>query len=86
MGLLHRAGDRFRAVVANQFEEFAHLPGQGAIRIGELSEIRLGHRSEQQHEPLLRGRALRRGHLRVEFFLKAFGAEGLAAFPPSRHF
>ena len=34
--------------------------------------------------PLLRGRALRRGHLRVEFFLKAFGAEGLAAFPAAR--
>ena len=48
VGFLHRAGNRFRAVVANQFEQFAHLPRQGAIRVGKLSQIRLGSRPEQR--------------------------------------
>ena len=70
VSFLHRAGDRFRTVVANEFEQFAHLPDQGAIGVGKLSQIRLGNRPEQQHQPLLGGRVLRGGHLRVEFLLE----------------
>ena len=55
VGFLDRAGDRFGAVVADEFEQLAHLPGQRAVGSGELSQIRLGDRSEQEHEPLLRG-------------------------------
>ena len=39
MGLLHRSGDCLRAIVANQREQFADLPGEGAIRIRESSQI-----------------------------------------------
>ena len=48
VSFLDRAGYGLGAVVANELEEFAHLTGQGAIRVGELSQIRLGHRAEQQ--------------------------------------
>ena len=49
-----------------------------------LSQILLRQPARATHEPLLRGRALRRGHLGVEFFLESFGAERLAALPAAR--
>jgi hypothetical protein len=39
MGLLHRGGCGFRSVVANQFEQLADLPGEGAIGAGEFTQI-----------------------------------------------
>jgi len=33
---LHRGGNRFRAVIANQFEQLANLTCQGAIGLGKL--------------------------------------------------
>ena len=34
-----RGGYRFRAIFTNQSEQFAHLARQGAVRIGEPSQI-----------------------------------------------
>ena len=83
VGFLHCAGDRFRAVIANQLEQLADLTCQGAVGVGKLSQIQLGYGAEEAHEPLLGGRTLRGSHLRIEFFLETFGPEGLAALPAS---
>ena len=81
VGLLDCAGNGFRAVVANQVKQLVHLPDEGAIGSGKFPQIRFGDGPEQEHQPLLRRRALRGRHLRVEFFLEALRAEGLAALP-----
>ena len=33
------SGDCLGTVVTNQLEQLANLPGQGAVRVGELSQI-----------------------------------------------
>jgi len=83
VGFLHRGGHSFRAVIANQFEQLAHLACQGTIRAGKFPQIRLSNGAKQPHEPLLCGGALRGGHLRIQFFLESLGAEGLTTFPTS---
>ena len=74
-------GDGFRAVFADEGEQFPDLARQGAIRVGQPTQILFRRGSEQRHEALLCGGTFRRGHLGKQFFLKTLGAESLSALP-----
>ena len=86
---LNRIGYRFGSVLADQFQQFRELPGEGAFGVGDVAQISLQHSLgtdaiEDREEALLRPRTLGRwaqfGHCGFE----AIGAEcnGSRFFPP----
>jgi hypothetical protein len=57
---------RFRAVLPDQREQFAHLPRQRAVRIGETFEIFMCGGTQQCDEALLRRRTVGGGGVFIE--------------------
>src|ERR1041385_6162048 len=86
---LNGIGYRFGSVLADEFEQVRELPGEGAIGIGHVPEIRLQHglgteAIENGEEPLLRPRTFSRWAQFGHFSFEAISAEGLSAAPATR--
>jgi hypothetical protein len=83
---LNRIGYGFGSVLADEFQQFRELPGEGAIGIGHVAQISLQHSLgtdaiENREEALLRSRTFGGWAQFGHFGFEAIGAEGLTAAP-----
>jgi len=73
MSLCYRGRHGVGPIFTNQDEQFADLPGQRAVGIGQTAQIRFRGRTEPADQALLFGRVLRSRELGQQFFLKTLG-------------
>jgi len=59
MSLGYRGRHGVGSIFTNEEEQFADLPGQRAVGIGQTTQVRLRGRTEPANQALLFGRALR---------------------------
>jgi hypothetical protein len=81
MSLTNRGRHGIGSIFTNQEEQFADLPGQRAVGVGQATQVRLRGRTKPADQSLLFGRALRGRSLGQHFFLKTLGTQSLTALP-----